>query len=92
MSALIKQPGARNLRLLFKQLHAVRALCVSSKCCADDHAQKQKSSAEHFDIIIGGGGLVGTALAVPFGKNKALSDIYRPLRTIFKATYHKISE
>nr|XP_014103263.1 ubiquinone biosynthesis monooxygenase COQ6, mitochondrial [Bactrocera oleae] len=74
MSALIKQPGARNLRLIFKQLHAVRALCVSSKCCADDHAQKQKSSAEHFDIIIGGGGLVGTALAVALGKNKVLSD------------------
>uniref|UniRef100_A0A0K8VHK0 Putative ubiquinone biosynthesis monooxygenase COQ6 n=1 Tax=Bactrocera latifrons TaxID=174628 RepID=A0A0K8VHK0_BACLA len=74
MSALIKPSGTRNLRLLFKQLHAVRAICVSSKCYTDDHAQKPKSSAEHYDIIIGGGGLVGTALAVALGKNKVLND------------------
>ncbi|XP_053957876.1 ubiquinone biosynthesis monooxygenase COQ6, mitochondrial [Anastrepha ludens] len=74
MSALIKQSGARQLRLIFQQLTAVRALSLSSKCYADKDSEKLKSSSEHFDIIIGGGGLVGTTLALALAKNKVLSE------------------
>ncbi|CAD7000099.1 ubiquinone biosynthesis monooxygenase COQ6, mitochondrial [Ceratitis capitata] len=74
MSVLIKASGLGPVRLVFKQLSASRALSLSTKYYAETDTSKQKSSAEHFDIIIGGGGLVGTALAVALAKNKVLSD------------------
>ncbi|XP_075152677.1 ubiquinone biosynthesis protein COQ6, mitochondrial [Haematobia irritans] len=47
---------------------AFRSLCVAS------NTRAAANENEHYDIIIGGGGLVGTALAATLAKNKTLAD------------------
>ncbi|XP_013101345.2 ubiquinone biosynthesis monooxygenase COQ6, mitochondrial [Stomoxys calcitrans] len=65
MSLLLKNStrvGLRNPSIL------LRSFCVSSS------AKESNATDEHYDIIIGGGGLVGTALAAALSKNKTLAD------------------
>lgn len=50
-----------------------RTLCTTPAVFKDADAASTAGS-EHYDIIIGGGGMVGTALAAAIAKNKTLAD------------------
>lgn len=70
MKILLK---ARNLKQLKFQTQSllVRTICLSPKL---REINSSTAANEHYDIIIGGGGLVGTALAAAISKNKTLCD------------------
>ncbi|XP_067624837.1 ubiquinone biosynthesis monooxygenase COQ6, mitochondrial [Eurosta solidaginis] len=73
MTTLVKHCGVHPLRMILQHT-AMRAFSLGSKCYyTETEGHNSKSSAQHFDIIIGGGGLVGTTLAVALAKNKVLS-------------------
>ncbi|XP_005184450.1 ubiquinone biosynthesis monooxygenase COQ6, mitochondrial [Musca domestica] len=70
MTILLK--SLRNLKTIQTQSIITRNICVSLR--VDNNQTTSAGATEHYDIIIGGGGLVGTALAAALSKNKTLAD------------------
>lgn len=57
-----------------KQIKPLLKLLATRTCSGTPAVTAPETSTEHYDIIIGGGGLVGTTLAAALAANKTLAD------------------